>query len=121
MTTETLQLPGHVQRALDDAVRAIVKIANPQAIILFGSWAEGRGQERSDIDLLVVADTDDRRDLAGRIHAAIDRAQGGHWRERLDFDVIVLTPEQWEHESKLPGLTIFRARRRGVVVHGQVA
>ena len=51
-------LPPDVAARLDEAVRRIVEIAGPQLVILFGSYAEGTANEDSDIDLLVVAETE---------------------------------------------------------------
>ena len=46
------------QEAIDATVNQIVEKFNPQRIILFGSYAYGDLRPESDIDLLVVMDTD---------------------------------------------------------------
>jgi predicted nucleotidyltransferase len=48
---DTLSLPSDLNAALREAVRAAVEIAHPQAVILFGSWAEGTATAGSDVDL----------------------------------------------------------------------
>ncbi len=45
---------------LHDIVERIVSSYSPQRIILFGSFASGKPDESSDIDLLIIKDTDKR-------------------------------------------------------------
>ncbi|NOH04320.1 MAG: nucleotidyltransferase domain-containing protein [Chloroflexi bacterium] len=59
----TLVLPinkrDHIpQAAIDDVVKQIVEKFKPIKIILFGSYAYGKPTQVSDVDLLVVMDTD---------------------------------------------------------------
>ena len=60
-------LEGHAMNARDqkketvqDVVQRIVSGYSPQKIILFGSYANGKPDEDSDIDLLIIKDTDKR-------------------------------------------------------------
>jgi len=45
---------------VDRAVRAIVRAYRPQRIVVFGSFARGETHELSDLDLIVVKETDER-------------------------------------------------------------
>jgi len=45
------------QDQINDVVDIIVKNVNPEKVILFGSYAYGEPQEDSDIDILVIKDT----------------------------------------------------------------
>lgn len=45
---------GSDQAVLDEIVRRIVAVADPDRIILFGSRARGEADEESDYDLLVI-------------------------------------------------------------------
>lgn len=117
-TANTLQLPPHLQEVLDEAVRRIVEIAHPVAIILFGSHAEGRAHERSDFDLLVIAASDDPRGLNATLYGTAADIVQGRWDETPSLDVVVMTPDEWRHESQLPAQLAFRAKRRGVALYG---
>jgi len=46
-----------VRAIVDDIIEQIVKTYQPQKIILFGSYARGTQNQDSDIDLLVIKDT----------------------------------------------------------------
>ncbi len=107
-------LPPRARRALEQALEHILRIAQPRVVYMFGSFAEGRYDEYSDIDLLIVADSDDPGQLLEELNAAV----GVHcdWE---NFDLLVLTPEQWAEESQLPGQLCFVVKRRGIVVYGQ--
>lgn len=47
------------QAAIDDVVKQIAVKFQPQKIILFGSYARGNPQPESDVDLLVVMESDE--------------------------------------------------------------
>ena len=49
-----------VQELIQDLVQKIVANYAPQKVILFGSYAYGEPDEDSDIDLLIIKDTDKR-------------------------------------------------------------
>ena len=46
------------QEAIDEVVRQIAEKFHPQKIILFGSYARGNPRPESDVDILVVMDTE---------------------------------------------------------------
>jgi predicted nucleotidyltransferase len=74
---------------MEEVVRRIVAVGDPERVILFGSRARGDARPDSDIDLLIVQETDDppaRRSLA------IRRALRGI---PVGKDVIVYTPEEF--------------------------
>ncbi|MEW6240862.1 MAG: nucleotidyltransferase domain-containing protein [Chloroflexota bacterium] len=49
------------QKAIDQVVKQIVERFKPQKIILFGSYARGNPRPESDVDLLVVMKTQDKK------------------------------------------------------------
>ena len=58
----------------------------PEKVILFGSWAWGTPGPDSDVDLLVVKETDDPRGLARQIDSAL-------FPRRFPLDLLVYRPE----------------------------
>ncbi len=42
------------QKTLDDIIRRVVEVAQPERIILFGSAARGDMTRNSDVDLLII-------------------------------------------------------------------
>lgn len=75
---------------LADVTNRIVEALAPEQVILFGSYARGRPTPDSDVDLLVVMQTDER---ASKRRRAISRL----FRERpFPMDIVVRTPAEIE-------------------------
>ena len=76
-------------RELAGAMQRQVRRYRPERIILFGSAAAGTADADSDIDLLVVKQTDDGYfDRLGKVRRVLDTWQ--------PLDVFVLTPQELE-------------------------
>lgn len=102
---------GHPNAAkLRAIVESTIAIAHPERIILFGSAARGDMNEDSDIDLLVVADTLDRRATARRIRRS--RPQ-----RSAPLDVIVATVAEVEANRRDACCFIHDALREGRVLY----
>ena len=112
MEATALNLPDDLRAALDQAVAAIVEIAHPELVILFGSWAEGTARPDSDVDLLVVAETDHPHRLTADLRKAIRP-----FFPKTPLDVVVLTHKRWEWARGIRGFMPRDADRRGVRLH----
>ena len=55
-------------RTLDEIVRRVVEVAQPERIVLFGSAARGDMTRHSDVDLLIVKDGADALELMSRVY-----------------------------------------------------
>jgi predicted nucleotidyltransferase len=80
-----------VEDRLEDVTSRIVEAFNPNKIILFGSHAYGHPTPDSDVDLLVVMQSDDRPvERAAKISRVL--------RPRpFPMDILVRTPEEIQH------------------------
>ena len=105
MTLQTLE-----QKTLDDIVQRVVEVAQPERVILFGSAARGDVGPHSDVDLLVVKDGANRRNLSARIRRNL-------YGVRVAVDVIVATPDDLERFKDSHGLVIKTALQEGTVVY----
>ena len=96
---------------VDRAVETILEHCDPELILLFGSAAEGTAIYGSDIDVLVVMETDER---------PIDR--GRDILEALDIgtsvDLIVMTPEEFETHRNDPRSFTSHILSSGRLVYG---
>jgi predicted nucleotidyltransferase len=113
-----LDMPDDLRAALREALARLVELAKPEVVILFGSWAEGRARPDSDVDLVVVARTNNRWRLGARAALTWHRTR----RERSALpaaDILVYTPRQFE-ENLVVGFPVYEAARHGMVVHGQL-
>ena len=97
-------------RVLDEIVRRVVEVARPERVILFGSAARGDMTRHSDVDLLVIANVENRSALTARIHR---RLRGEH----AAVDVVVVTPADVARYADSHALIIKPALQEGRVVY----
>ena len=95
---------------LNDIIRRIVEVAQPERIILFGSTARSDMNPHSDVDLLIVKDGAHRRHLAGQIYENL-------YGVDASVDVVVVTPADVERYGDSHALIIKPALREGRVVY----
>src|SRR5688572_22559902 len=84
----TLTYPTVDDALLQEAVRRILAVGTPQQVILFGSWATGDARRDSDLDLLIIEESDVPRYKRA---ARYLRALTGLYPEK---DVVVWTPAE---------------------------
>lgn len=94
--------------AILDVARRIAASFRPHRIILFGSYAYGEPSPDSDVDMLVIMDTE-----LGEIDQAVEIAQTVE--HHFGLDLLVRTPATLEHRLALGDSFL-----RDVVVHGEV-
>lgn len=99
------------QCALDEIVRRIVQVAEPERILLFGSAARHAAGPNSDLDLLVIKHGDYHR---GRLTERIYQSLIGVGRA---IDVIVVTPADIERYRNSAGMVIGSALREGRLIY----
>ncbi len=93
--------------------RRIVERFDPDKIILFGSHAHGTARADSDVDLLVVMH------YAGpksQVQSAIRVALNDF---RVAKDIIVVSPEEFEWRSLVPGTVERPAALEGKTLHAR--
>jgi len=100
-----------VQADIEQVAREIGEIAGAERVVLFGSHATGLASESSDVDLLVIAESDQprhkrSRQLYRRIHP-----------QRFAMDILVYTPEEVRRGSRTPVSFVSRVLREGKTVY----
>jgi predicted nucleotidyltransferase len=79
---------------INDIVNRIVGRFNPDKIILFGSYAAGNPNNDSDIDLLVIKDTDLPR------HKRSFDIQKSLIGSMIPMDILVYTQKEFDQEKQ---------------------
>lgn len=95
---------------LQKIVRRILTVTYPEKIILFGSAARGEMGPDSDLDILVVAACDHRRNTARKIRRAL-------FGIGVAIDIIVAKPEDLDRYGDSIGLIYRPALREGTVLY----
>lgn len=99
------------QKILHEIIKRIVKVADPERIVMFGSAARGEMGPNSDIDLLVIKKgVNNPRDIAADIYLSL-------YGIGEAVDIIVASPEQVEKYRDSPYLVINPALQDGVVIY----
>lgn len=96
---------------LKEATERLVSQFHPEKIILFGSQARGTATERSDVDLMVICRTFEKRRA---LMVEMDRALRGL---RADIDVVILTPEEFELDRQIVGTIARPAATEGRILY----
>ena len=96
---------------LDEVVDRILNTVQPEKIILFGSYAYGKPGNESDLDVLVIMNSDLPR---YKRSAVIYKALAGLL---ISKDVLVYTPEEIEEWSEVPQAFISTIVNRGKVIY----
>lgn len=103
MTTVTL-------RDIQKVVQQIVAHCHPQKVILFGSYAHGTPTEDSDVDLLVVMETEELPlHVAARIAAVVDHP--------CALDILVRRPSDLEASLARQGVFATEVLTTGMVLY----
>ena len=97
-------------RTLDEIVRRVVEVAQPERIVLFGSAARGEMTRHSDVDLLIVRDGEDALDMMFRIYRRL-RGVG------VPVDALVVSPADVARYRDSHALIIKPALREGRTIY----
>jgi len=96
---------------IKEAITIIVTSFNPEKIFLFGSYAYGNPTPDSDLDLMVIMDTNEQpHKRAIPIRKAL-RDIG------IPKDIIVKTPEEFKRFKDIVGTIIYPAAHRGKLLY----
>ena len=95
-----------LREALNRILRKVQEDESVRLVILFGSLARGEVRETSDLDLIIVKETEER---------FLDRLDEYYEIVGVAADIFVYTPEEFEAMKESP--FIKRALKEGVVVY----
>lgn len=115
MTTKETktQTPYIHMREIESKVEIIARKSRPEKIVLFGSYAKGEPKPASDVDLLVIMDTQRPIwDLAVEISLAV--------KHTFPMDIIVRTPQEIAERLALGDFFIQSIMKQGKVLYERV-
>ena len=102
--------PSVTDALLADITQRIVEKFQPHKVVLFGSYAYGTPNLDSDVDLLVVMDSDES--MAQRIRRVTEVAK----IRFLPMDVLVRTPAELEERLAMGDFFIAEILKKGKVL-----
>jgi predicted nucleotidyltransferase len=99
------------RKQINAVVQKIVNEFNPEKVILFGSYAYGKPNIDSDVDMLVVMESDERP--APRTSRVIGAVHG----KTFPMDLLVRTPAEIAHRLAIGDFFIEEITRMGKVLY----
>jgi predicted nucleotidyltransferase len=98
-------------KLMDEIVRRIVGVIQPEKVILFGSRARDAARPESDIDLLVIAkSTQPRYRRSAPLYGALSDIL-------ISMDILVYSPEEVKEWSDVRQAFVTTAIREGKVIY----
>src|SRR5712691_3119896 len=92
---------------------AIVDGVSPERVVLFGSFARGDQHRASDLDLVVIAQTD--APFCDRIGEVLEICD--HVSKRLPVEALVYTPAEWARMRSTGSSFVALVEREGRVLY----
>lgn len=97
---------------IEDVATKIGRHINAEAVILFGSYARSQPGRHSDVDLLVIAESDlPRQERSRELHLIFKPYP-------FPMDILVYTPKEVEEESEFELSFISTVLREGKKLYG---
>jgi len=99
------------QEKINEVVERIVKNVQPEKVILFGSYAYGKPNEDSDLDILVIKESVLPR------HERVKEIKKYLWGIKIPVDLIVYTPEEIDEWRGVKNSFINEVMEKGKVLY----
>ena len=97
-------------KEIDSIKKQIIEKYYPKEIILFGSVAKGIFREHSDIDLCIIMDTTNKRELLTNMYVDIE--------SNIPFDLVLYTIEEWNNCINDKSSFAYSTINTGVKIYG---
>ena len=100
-----------IESKLENVTDRIVEAFNPYQIIVFGSQVYGQPTPDSDVDLLIIMDSDERPAARVRRVSKLLRPRP------FPMDILVRTPQEIQYRLEIDDYFIREALERGKVLY----
>ncbi|TVR71868.1 MAG: nucleotidyltransferase domain-containing protein [Sphaerobacteraceae bacterium] len=108
----TTAINAKANPALQEVVRRLVELFEPERIYLFGSQARGDASGDSDYDVMVVVPESDQPS-----YRRAQKAYSVLWGVGIPVEVIVFTREQFDRQSSVVASLAATVQREGRILY----
>jgi uncharacterized protein len=99
------------QSKINEIVERIVQKFNPEKVILFGSYASGKARDDSDVDLLIITETDLPKQ---RRSFEIQKSLIG---SKIPMDILVYTQKEFETDTQEKYSFLYSAIKQSKILY----
>jgi uncharacterized protein len=99
-----------IKEEIDSIKEQIVTKYNPSKIILFGSQTKGTATRKSDIDICIIKDAEDKRKLLIDMYINIE--------SNRPFDLLLYTEDEWKHCIDDSTSFAYLINKKGIKIYG---
>jgi predicted nucleotidyltransferase len=103
-----------ISEYIDFVLNKLISFYEPQKIYLFGSQARNEANKDSDIDFLVITNSNKPKRLR-----ALDFRKELRGHNYFPVDILVYTPQEFRNESKFKGTIANRVKEEGKILYEQ--
>jgi len=103
---------AEVREKIAEITEKIVREYQPEKIILFGSYAWGKPNKDSDVDIFIVKKTDNTREMSRKINRLF-------FPRYIAMDFIVYTPEQVKKRNEMGDFFLNNILTNGKILYGE--
>jgi predicted nucleotidyltransferase len=109
-----MKLPETMRAEINKIIRQVIDVYQPDKIILFGSYAYGKPDADSDLDLLIIKKTSERFiDRWVNVRRIVSDP-----KRSIPFEPIVLTPDELKERLAIGDQFIKEIVTKGEVLYG---
>lgn len=112
----TAPVPTRFKRVSKNRIQRVVdrwiQVLKPQKIVLFGSYAYGKPNADSDVDMLIIMDSNERPTT--RVVRALEAVHGV---KNFAMDILVRTPDEILQRLKIGDFFVQEILERGKVLY----
>ncbi|NOX87221.1 MAG: nucleotidyltransferase domain-containing protein [Chlorobi bacterium] len=98
-------------KKITDIITKIIRSYDPDRIILFGSYADGTADEDSDLDLIIIKNTDKPK------HKRAKEIRRFLLGSMIPMDLKIYTPSEFENEKSSDFSFLNSAIKNSVIVY----
>jgi len=104
----------NTQEIISKVTEKLREYYDPKEIILFGSYARGNPEKGSDLDLLIIKDTDEKfRQRSLNVRRILVEENG-----LIGLDILVYTPDEIAKRIEIGDSFLSKILKEGVILYG---
>ena len=99
---------------IKSVTKKLVAAYNPVTIYLFGSYAWGKPNEGSDLDLLIIVEKAEKK-----LHLRSERGSEALWDIKVPKDLLIYTQDEFMQQASDAATLCYKIKKEGKVLYAK--